>query len=222
MLKDYRIPPLSGGKPERAVIFLHGVGDSGHGGLLSIGQMWQAALPTCEFICPDAPFAFDMMPPEMADGGRQWFSLKDFSAAAMLEGVKIAAPILDEYIDHILATRGLAPKQLALVGFSQGTIMALYTAPRRKEAVAGILGYSGMLIGGETLIAEKKSAPPALLIHGKLDEVISHDMLGFSERGLRAAEIPVETISCPHIGHSIDDTGITEGLKFLTKIWARS
>ncbi|HUY68632.1 MAG TPA: dienelactone hydrolase family protein [Alphaproteobacteria bacterium] len=219
MLKDYRIPPLAGGKPERAVIFLHGVGDSGQGGLLSIGQMWQAALPRCEFLCPDAPFPFDMAPPDM-DDGRQWFSLKSFAMPDMLAGAKTAAPLLDAYIDHVLATRGLAPKQLALVGFSQGTIMALYVAPRRTEAVAGIIGYSGLLVGGETLLAEKKSAPPALLVHGRMDEVVPYNMLELSERGLRMAGIPATSLTCPLTGHSIDDAGIAEGLKFLTKILA--
>jgi phospholipase/carboxylesterase len=220
MLKDYAIPPLAGGAPERAVIFLHGVGDSGRGGLLEIGRMWQPALPRCEFLCPDAPFPFDMAPPGMMEDGRQWFSLQNFTAEEMLKGAKKAAPLLDEYIDHVLMTRQLEPRRLALVGFSQGTIMALYAAPRRKDQVAGILGYSGLLVGGESLRAEKKSSPPVLLVHGALDDVVPYDMLDLAEKGLRAAGIPVTSVTCHHIGHSIDDTGLAEGLKFLMKILA--
>lgn len=217
MLTDYRIPPADGEKPKHVVIFLHGVGDSGSGGLLTIGQMWQRDLPDCEFLCPDAPFPFDASPVDF--GGRQWFSLQSFSVNRVLEGTKTAAPILNAYIDNVLETRGLTPDKLALVGFSQGTIMALYIAPRRPLPVACIVGYSGSLIGGETLGAEKKSSPPVLLVHGMQDEVIPFNAMGLAEQGLKAAGIPVTTVACPALGHSLDDTGIAEGLKFLQNQW---
>jgi len=213
MLTDYRIPPLKGGAPGHTVIFLHGVGDSGSGGLLSIGNLWQSALPDTEFLCPDAPFPFDMGPM-----GRQWFSLRDFDPKAMLQGAQKAAPYLNEYIDHVLETRKLAAGKLALVGFSQGTLMALYAAPRRPQAVAGIVGYSGVLVGGETLGREKKSAPPVLLIHGTADEVVPYAGLEPSERGLRTAGIPVTSFTCHGTGHTIDERGLVEGLKFLQKL----
>jgi len=213
MLTDYHILPAAGGAPKHVVIFLHGVGDSGSGGLLSIGEMWNSLLPDTEFLCPDAPFPFDMGPM-----GRQWFSLREFTPPAMLAGAKKAAPMLNEYIDHVLASRELTPDKLALVGFSQGTIMALYVAPRRAQQIAGIVGYSGVLVGGENLPREKKFAPPVLLIHGTADEVVSYALLAPSERGLKNAGIPVATISCPGTGHTIDERGLVEGLKFLQKI----
>src|ERR1700722_7819222 len=119
MLKDFRIPPLNGGAPSRTVIFLHGLGDRGDGGLLSIGQMWQAAMPDCEFLCPDAPFTFEGAPDDF--GGRQWFTLKTFTSDEILNGAKRAAPFLNGYIDHVMATRKLTADRIALVGFSQGT-----------------------------------------------------------------------------------------------------
>ncbi len=213
MLADYRIAPANGGSPKHVVIFLHGVGDSGNGGLLSIAEMWKPELPDTEFLCPDAPFPF-----EGAPFGRQWFRLRDFSAAEILTGTKTAAPPLDEYIDHVLQTRGVAAEKLALAGFSQGTIMALYAAPRRSQRIAGILGYAGLLIGGETLAQEKKSVPPVLLIHGTHDEVVPYGMLAASEQGLRQAGLPVTSVTCPGVGHTIDDRGLAEGLKFLKKI----
>jgi phospholipase/carboxylesterase len=213
MLTDYRIPPANGGKPNRAVIFLHGVGDSGSGGLLTIGQMWQRDFPDCEFVCPDAPFPYDMAPADF--GGRQWFSLQSFAPEKILEGVKAAAPILDSYIDHVLETRDLTPDKLALVGFSQGTMMALYAALRRPAALSCVLGYSGALVGAETLAQEKKSAPPVLLVHGMLDEVVPFGAMELAERALKAAGVPVTVLAAPHLGHSIDDAGIAGGLKFL-------
>ncbi|MGE3624155.1 MAG: alpha/beta hydrolase [Bdellovibrionales bacterium] len=217
MLREYRIPPASGGPTGHAVVFLHGLGDSGQGGLLSIGGIWQAALPAdTEFLCPDAPFAFDMAPAE--DGGRQWFSMRDFSPMSMLTGAKSAAKHLNEYIDHVMASRGLKPRNLALVGFSQGAIMALYAGLRRPEQVAGIIGYSGVLVGWENLAREKKSSPPVLLVHGTADDVVSYAFFAPSVQGLQAAGIPVTEVTCPGAGHGIDDLGLAEGQKFLKKI----
>jgi phospholipase/carboxylesterase len=217
-LNDYRVPPANGGDAGRAVIFLHGLGDRGDGGLLSIGQMWQRALPDCAFICPDAPFAFDMAPPDF--GGRQWFSLRELAPAYMLAGVKQAAPFLDAYIDHVLASLKLTPDRLALVGFSQGTMMALYVALRRAAPVACVVGYSGMLVGGEALPAEKKSAPPVLLVHGTADDVVPFAAMAEGEYYLKAAAVPVQTLACPMTGHTIDEAGVMAGMQFIRKAWA--
>ena len=163
--------------------------------MLDIGRRWQRTLPECEFLCPDAPFPFDMAPPDF--GGRQWFSLQNLEADHIYEGAKSAAPSLNEYIDHVLKTRELPAGKLALVGFSQGTIMALYVALRRAEPVACIIGYSGLLTGAADLLAEKKSAPPVLLVHGIMDEVVPFDKMGKAEQGLKDAGVPVTTLVCP-------------------------
>ncbi len=217
MLKDYKLPPHNNQPPQRAVIFLHGLGDSGAGGLLSIGQIWQPHLPDCLFLCPDAPFAFDMAPPDF--GGRQWFSLQTFDPVAMLHGAKTATPYLNDYIDHVMVTYNLTPDRIALVGFSQGTIMALYTALRRNQSVACIVGYSGLLIGGETLAAEKKSAPPILLVHGQMDDVVPFAAMAVAEQGLQKAGLSVKTLACPYAAHTIDDNGLREGLIFIKRAW---
>ncbi len=217
MLDDYRIPPSAGGRPGRAVVFLHGVGDSGRGGLLTIGQIWGKTFPDCEFLCPDAPFAYDMAPPDF--GGRQWFSLQSFAADRILDGAQKAAPLLDAYLDHVLETRNLVSENLALVGFSQGTIMALYVAPRRLSPVACVIGYAGLLTGGASLRTEKKSTPPVLLVHGKKDEVVPYGSMEVSEKALKLAGIPVTTVTSPLAGHTIDDLGLNEGLKFLKSVW---
>ena len=218
MLNFYNLLPAKGGKPGHAVILLHGLGDSGRGGLLSIGSLWQNELPDTEFICPDAPFPFDMAPPELCDNGKQWFSLKDLSPPAMLRGAQMAAPYLNDFIDNILATRELAPAKLALVGFSQGTMMSLFVALRRPQPVAGIVGYSGLLAGGELLAKEKKSAPPVLLIHGTADEVVPFAMLAETERALKDNNVPVSTLTRRGLGHGIDDEGLAAGLKFLKQV----
>jgi len=96
--------------------------------------------------------------------------------------------------------------------------MALYAALRRSDQVAGIVGYSGLLVGGEGLETEMKTAPPVLLVHGTADEVVPFGLMAPSEAALKAAGISVTSVTCPGLGHSIDETGLAEGLRFLKKI----
>src|SRR5215469_10624101 len=113
-------PPHSGGKPKRLVILLHGLGADGND-LIGLAPYWAPQLPTAEFLSPNAPFPCDMAP-----YGYQWFSVQDRSPPAVLAGVRAAAPFLDSFIDEALNARGLDDGDLALVGFSQGTMMSLY------------------------------------------------------------------------------------------------
>src|SRR5438552_6741618 len=153
-------PPASGGKPRRLVILLHGLGADGND-LIGLAPYWATLLPTAEFLAPNAPFPCDMAPP-----GYQWYSWQQREPAAALAGVRAAAPILDAFIDEALAQRGLDESDLALVGFSQGTVMSLYVGFRRAKPIAGIVGFSGRLLAPELLESELRSRPPTLLVHG--------------------------------------------------------
>jgi phospholipase/carboxylesterase len=215
MLNFLRVPPRGGGKPSHAAIISHGLGDSG-AGLMPIGEAWKHELPSVEFICPDAPFPYDGMP---MPGACQWFTLRQFTMQEMHDGTTMAAPYLNDFIDHILESRGLPAEKLALVGFSQGTIMSLYVGPRREKQIAGILGYSGILIGGESLPADIRSRPPVMLVHGTADEVVPYSVLEPSAQGLRRAGLTVETVTCEGLGHGIDDVGLAAGLGFLKRIF---
>ena len=211
MLKTKTVSPLSGKKPTSAIILLHGLGADG-ADLISLGEEWRDTLPDTEFLAPDAPF-----PCDMASFGYQWFSLQDQSPEAILAGVKQAAPMVNNYIDEVLKTRELSPRRLALVGFSQGTMMSLYVGLRREEQLACIVGYSGLLVDAENLPAEKKSSPPILLFHGMMDPVIPFFFLDQTEKGLKAAGLSVESYARKGLGHGIDSFGMTEGLSFLKK-----
>src|SRR5579875_1521694 len=135
--------PAAGGKPRRLVLLLHGLGADGND-LIGLAPHWSPLLPEAEFLSPNAPFPCDFAP-----YGYQWYSVQDRSPDMQLAGVRAAAPILDAFIDEALTAR-----DLALVGFSQGTVMSLFVGLRRAEPVAGILGYSGRLIAPELLAAE--------------------------------------------------------------------
>jgi phospholipase/carboxylesterase len=207
------VPPASGNAPRQLVILLHGVGADGND-LIGLAPAFQQILPDAAFVSPNAPFAFDMAP-----YGYQWFSIKDFSSEARLQGAQIAAPILVAYIDYMLALFGLAEDRLALVGFSQGTMMSLYVGLRRAKPVAGIVGYSGMLVGADRLKSEIKSRPPVLLVHGDADQVLPVESLPAAVKGLQEAGVTVESHIRPGLGHGIDDEGIRLGQKFLAKVF---
>ncbi len=144
----------SGGKAKQLVVLLHGYGSDGND-LIGLAPHWASLLPDAEFVAPNAPF-----PCEMAPFGHQWFGLSDDSQAARLAGVRSAAAILNAFLDEALKARGLDDSKMALVGFSQGTMMALYVAPRRGIAPAAVVGYSGALIGPQELAREIRSGGP--------------------------------------------------------------
>jgi len=151
----------------------------------------------------------------MAPYGRQWFSLQDRDPHAILAGVGAAAPILDGFIDASLEARGLADAAVALVGFSQGTMMSLFVAPRRAAAIAGVVGFSGALIGADRLAGEVVSRPPILLIHGDADPVVPFAAMATADAALRGAGIAVMTERRPGLQHAIDEVGLAKAGAFL-------
>jgi len=205
-------PPRSGGKARRLVILLHGLGANGDD-LIGLAPYWAPHLPDVEFVAPNAPFPCDMAP-----FGFQWLSARDAGPQARLAGARAAASILDTYIDDELAKRELTESDLVLVGFSQGTMMSLFVGPRRERQIAGIVGFSGRLIAPELLGAEIRSRPPVLLIHGTEDPMVPYASMAEAEKALAAAGVPVETLSCPGIGHSIDAEGLQCGGQFLHRV----
>jgi len=208
------LPPASGGPAKSLVILLHGVGADGND-LIGLAPQWARALPDTAFLSPHAPYPYDMAPM-----GYQWFSLTDRTPGALLAGVQGAAALLAAFIDAELARRGLTDDRLALVGFSQGTMLALHIGLRRPRACAGVLGYSGALIGPETLAAEITSRPPVMLLHGDQDPVVPVRALAAAQQALRAQGVPVETHLRPGLGHGIDPQGLALGEGFLSRVLA--
>lgn len=205
--------PEDGSKPEQIVLMLHGVGADGQD-LLGFAPYLRRALPKAAFVSPDAPFPFDGAP-----FGRQWFSLMDPSKEAKWEGVQTAAPLLDDYIDRLLVENEMEDSQLALLGFSQGTMMALHVGLRRPKPLAGILGYSGALIGDEMLASQIQSRPPVLLVHGDADAIVPPEMLEFSCNALVQNDVQVWGHMRPGLGHGLDDHCVMLGMSFLADVF---
>ena len=214
VLSGPRLAPRLPGPPRQLVVLLHGVGADGND-LIDLAPALARSLPHAAFVAPDAPEPCDMAP-----FGRQWFSLRDRGPAALLSGVQACAPVLDAFLDAELASSGLGPRQLALVGFSQGTMLALYLALRRAPALAAVLGYSGALLGAERLPAEIAAKPPVFLVHGDADEVVPVAALDAAVQGLQAAGVPVQWSVRPRLPHAIDPESLAHGAAFLATAFA--
>lgn len=204
------IKPLSG-TVKRLVVLLHGYGDSGQG-LIDIGHQWQADLPDTLFLSPNAPEVCEGWPQ-----GYQWFSLRAVDGATIERERVIEKPaaILNAFLDRALKENNLDETSLAVAGFSQGAMMAMYTMPRRKKACAGVIGYSGMLVDAEGLRQSDVVKPPILAIHGAMDDVVPPHHLQGVQQGFEGAGFNVETILRPHLSHSIDDFGLQRGAAFI-------
>jgi phospholipase/carboxylesterase len=210
-----RLEPRSG-QTKRLVVFLHGYGADGND-LIEIGRAWQGMLPDTAFVSPHAPH-----PCGQAPQGREWFPLTFRNPDERWTGCNAAGPTLDQFLDAELARLKLPASALALVGFSQGTMMALHTGLRRAAAPAAIVGYSGMFVlpdnaAPDAVAAEIKSKPPVLLIHGDQDELIPVQALLIGSQALAALEVPVEWHISPGVGHGIDQEGLRHGGEFLAR-----
>ena len=205
--------PSAGGPPRQLVVMLHGVGADGQD-LIGLAPMLAEFLPHARFAAPDGP-----QPCDLAPYGRQWFSLQDRRPAAMQASAELVAATVDAFLDNELARCGLDDSSLALVGFSQGTMMSLLVGPRRPRPMAAILGFSGALLGPQRLAATTRSRPPVMLIHGEADDVVPVDALFAAVEGLAAAEFQVQWILRPDLPHSIDPYGIDAGGRFLRSMF---
>jgi phospholipase/carboxylesterase len=211
-----RLAPRSRGPARQLVVFLHGYGADGND-LIELGRAWQNLLPDAAFVSPNAPELCAQAPT-----GRQWFSLTFRDKNERWIGVNKAAPVLEHFIREELKRNNLSGTALALVGFSQGTMMALHVGLRRAERPAAIVGYSGLFVlpdgaEPEAVSGEIKARPPVLLVHGDRDDLIPAQALFLSAQYLATLGIPAEWHMSPGIGHGIDQEGLRHGGEFLAR-----
>jgi phospholipase/carboxylesterase len=219
-LNGPRLEPRAGGAARQLVVFLHGYGADGND-LIEIGRAWQGLLPQAAFVSPHAP-----EPCGQAPTGKQWFNLTFRDPNERWIGVNKAAPVLEHFLDAELARCNLPPSALALVGFSQGTMMALHVGLRRAAAPLAIVGYSGLLVvppdlKPEAFTAEIKSRPPVLLVHGDSDDLIPPQAMFQASSGLASFGLAVEWHLSEGVGHGIDQEGLRHGGEFLKRAFTR-
>jgi phospholipase/carboxylesterase len=198
------------GKTKQLVVFLHGYGADG-ADLLGLADPLGAHLPDTMFVAPDAP--------ERANGGYglQWFPipwLDGSTEEAAAQGLARASTDLNGFLDALLEAEGLADNALALLGFSQGAMMAMHVAPRRPEAMAGVVAISGRLLEPEK-IGEITVKPPILLIHGDDDQVVPFGNMEHAGQVLTGAGIDIYGHVMKGTGHGIAPDGLQVALSFL-------
>jgi len=171
-------------------------------------------MPDVAFHAPNAPY-----PCEGNPFGYQWFGISRLDPALALAGVRAAAPFAEAFLDETMARYGLDESKTALVGFSQGTMMALHIGLRRAKPLAGIVGLSGMLAGPEILKDEIRSRPPILLAHGDADEMLPHVLTERAAEVLRHNGLAVAVHIAPGVGHGINDSALSHAARFLLEVF---
>jgi len=210
-LETISIKPLSGQKPQQAVIFFHGYGGSGKD-ISSLAINWQRFLPDSIFMCPNAPEACSIHP-----DGFQWFDLTSDNEKIILEKSILAEEKINIFIDQILENFNLKNRNLALVGFSQGCMIALQVGLKRKEEINCLIGYSGKIINKENLSRNINSKPKVFLMHGAEDTIVSPTYLLEAKEYLNKLGIKIKTKIFNNCQHHIPIEGTSLGLEFLRK-----
>lgn len=199
------------GTADSLVILLHGYGADGND-LIGLAEPLAPHLPNTRFVAPNAPEACLNNP-----AGYQWFPIPHMDGTPEVEAAVRAGrstALLNAYLDEI-AGQGIGPDRTILLGFSQGTMMALQVAFRRAAPFAGIVGFSGRLLRPESLAAEIVSKPPVLLVHGDEDPVVPFAFLDEAARTLEACSVPIASHVSKGVGHGIAPDGLGEALKFM-------
>jgi phospholipase/carboxylesterase len=205
-----RLKPKSG-TARQLVVFLHGYGADGND-LIDLGQSFAELLPDAAFVSPHAP-----EPCGMAPVGRQWFELTFRDPGERWRGVNQAAPDLNAFLDAELQRHGLPADKLALVGFSQGAMMALHVGLRRPQPPGAIVALSGALVGPQQLAAEAKGKPPVLIVHGDQDNIVPVTAMFEALVAFGKAEIPCQWHLSAGVAHGIDPEGLRHAAEFVTQ-----
>ncbi|GIX14183.1 MAG: phospholipase [Paracoccaceae bacterium] len=196
---------------DRLVVFLHGYGADGED-LIGIADMLAPHLPRTRFLAPNAPRRCRNNPM-----GYEWFPIPwmDGSTEAEMQAAFTASvSLLNGWLDGLPAAEGIGPERTVLVGFSQGTMMALHVGLRRDPGPAGIVGFSGRLLMPERL-SEIVARPPVLLVHGDQDPLIPAASMAEAAEALSAAGVPVKTHLSRGVGHGIGPDGLGLALGFI-------
>jgi phospholipase/carboxylesterase len=210
LISDRKGAPL--GQARSIVVFVHGYGADG-ADLLGLSQPLAPHLPGTAFYAPNAPESCTGNP-----FGFQWFPipwLDGSSEQAARDGLEAASADFNAFLDQIMTAEGVGPEALALVGFSQGTMISLHVAPRRAVPFAGVVGFSGRLLEAERLDAETTARPPVLLVHGDADEVVPISSLSDAADALDAAGFEVYAHVSKGTAHGIAHDGLSLALSFL-------
>ena len=199
--------PSNGQAPAKLIMLLHGLGADGQD-LIPLAHSLAADFPDTLFFAPDAPYPCDMAP-----FGRQWFSLRDWSHAAMRAGVEQAAPVVLSTVAHVQQQYGLKNEQTALLGFSQGAMVALRAGLESEPPLAGIASFSGALVHDIKNVSEAQT--PVCFIHGDSDPLVPVAETRAAFEQLKKRQCRTEIHIRPGLEHGIDPAGLDKAATFL-------
>ena len=205
------VSPLSKNKPQQAIVLCHGYGGDGKDiSVLAIN--WQRFLPDAIFLCPNAPETCADNPQ-----GYQWFDLTSAKEEVILERSLLAEEKLNTFLDQVFNNLQLEPSNLALVGFSQGCMIAIQVGLKKKEKINCLIGYSGKVINQKHLSGNIKSKPKILLMHGENDTIVPPTHLLEAKEYFDSHRIKIKTKLFKNCEHKIPVEGSSLGLSFLRK-----
>ena len=205
------VPTSSNNRPRQVIILCHGYGGDGKD-ISSLAINWQRFLPDAIFLCPNAPEVCDVSP-----AGYQWFDLSNEKEEIILEKSLVAEEKLSLFIDQVLNNLELEPDNLALVGFSQGCMMAIQVGLKKTKELNCIIGYSGKIINQKNLSININSKPKIFLMHGTNDTIVSPVHLLEAKEYLIKHGVKVKTKIFKDCEHKIPVEGSSLGLEFLRK-----
>jgi len=205
------IPPLSKNKPQQVIILCHGYGGDGKD-ISTLAINWQRFLPDAIFLCPDAPEVCTVNP-----RGYQWFDLTTEEEKIILEKSLVAEEKLNIFLDQVFDNFQLTPSNLALVGFSQGCMMAIQVGLKKKKQINCLVGYSGKVINQKHLSNNINSKPKIFLMHGANDTIVSPIHLLEAKEYLGSHGLKIKTKMFKDCEHRIPVEGSSLGLGFLRK-----
>ena len=205
------ILPLSKNKPRQAIILCHGYGGDGKD-ISFLANNWQRFLPDTIFLCPNAPEICSVNPQ-----GYQWFDLSSEKEEVILEKSLIAEDKLNILLDQVLNNFHLTTSNLALVGFSQGCMISIQVALKKKEQINSLIGYSGKIINQKHLSNNINSKPKIFLMHGAIDTIVPPTHLLEAKEYLINHGIKIKNKMFNDCDHRIPVEGTSLGLSFLRK-----
>ncbi len=210
-LEATSISPLSKNKPQQVIVLCHGYGGDGKD-ISTLAINWQRFLPEAIFLCPNAPEICAVNPQ-----GYQWFDLSSDKEELILEKSLVAEEKLNTFIDQILNNFQLEPNKLALVGFSQGCMMSIQIALKKKKQISCLIGYSGKVINQKHLSDNIHSKPKIFLMHGANDTLVPPTHLLEAKEYLVKHGLKIKTKMFKDCEHRIPVEGVSLGLGFLKK-----
>ena len=205
------INPKSNSAPKNIVILCHGYGGDCKD-ISVLANYWKNFLPDTLFACPDAPEVCKVNP-----DGFQWFDLMDQKSEEILSRSLVAEKKLNSFINEISDANKIETKRIALVGFSQGCMISLQTAIKRKDSIKCLIGYSGKILNPEHLKKNINSKPQIYLMHGDIDAVVPLNSLLEAKEFFDKQNYKINTKIFKNCEHRIPTEGSSIGLQFLKK-----